>query len=148
MGISCWEYRVDMDAVDVGFRDFVDAFSGTLLPDDDAPMTRGSYRLACSRWRRKEPTERFRIRGTGDFLLVQAGIVFYSVSIWVSAYDGDIGIKFPSRVTFKGDGPAAATFRDNRSRNVFASRAWEALLFGFPDAETCPIGETQFREKT
>ena len=121
------------------------------LVDDDldgAPFTRANYRLACSAWRRKEPTELYRVRGVGDFLLVQAGIVFYSVAIWV-AHDGDdIGVKFPSRVTFNGNGPPAASFRDNRSRNTFATRAWEAVLYGFPDAERCPVGETQFRDRT
>ena len=111
-------------------------------PDDldDVPLTRSSYRMACSQWRRKEPTPLYRVRGVADLLVIELGIRLLSVSVWVGADDGDVGIRFASRTTMRDIAPPSAIFRDARSRNRFAEKAWAAIQHGFPDAATCAIG--------
>jgi hypothetical protein len=133
----------------------VASLHGGFVSDDDmddldgAKITRASYRLAASRWRRKAATERYRIRGTCDLLLLGVGIHFHGASLWVSATTEEIGVKFPARVAFRNDPPpASASFRGTHERNMFAKKAWLAVLFGFPDAEHSPIGELQLREQT
>ena len=133
--------------------DLVASMNGGIVSDRgddfDAPITRGSYRLACSRWRRKEATDRYRIRGTADLLLLGVGIRFHGVSLWVRAIDGEVGVKFPDRAALKNDPPpSAASFRDNHARNMFAKKAWAAIQFAFPNAEGCDIGVTHLRERT
>ena len=144
-----------MTYLPASMSELVAGMNSSFVPDHDvddedgAPITRGTYRLSCSRWRRKEPTTNYRIRGTADLLLLGVGVRFHGIGLWVSAIDGVVGVKFPDRVALKNDPPpSAASFRDNHARNVFAKKAWGAITHAFPDAAECEIGITHHRERT
>lgn len=119
-------------------------------PSDDpgSPLTR-HYRVAAITWRRRAPTEAFRVRGRASVMILELGMVIHNVGIAIRSADDCIVVSMPARATVTpSTHELAVEFRSNRAHNIFAKRVWASLLGAFPDAETSPIAVKLVRERT
>ncbi|MBW4022017.1 MAG: hypothetical protein HIU92_02600 [Proteobacteria bacterium] len=141
-----------MDAVETGYREATDSITGTLPEGSDArpdtpigddiyaaPLTR-HYRVAAINWRRKEPNDKFRVRGRASVMILELGMIIHNVGVAIRSADDAIVISMPPRVTItQSTQELAVEFRDSRAHNIFARRVWSSILGAFPDAETSPL---------